>query len=367
MRAWSAEGWLGGLAVWALLWAVPGQPRADESAYCRKVKAQADEQAALLSWPNVTLSGARYPSAGGGLGPTFGDNLQARIGVSYSVTGLFQASHLGDAAEIDCDLQDAWQALHDRIHEADGDASLPALQAQVAFLDGRRQTWRDLLKRANDQLAAGVATALETEELRRSVATLERRLESIRGDKERLEARPPAPPPPAISALSEKVVRRTAELAAEQARAKAFDAFQLKLTAGVIPDFVGQGVYWFGQVELSYNLGRIAQARAATRWVDAQAEEMKQARYELPTQAAGSQRDLRARLGQARRELRVVQDDMESIRSLRTALERSSASRADQVHSALIVEELWVESDRIYLETLIQALARITEETPARS
>jgi hypothetical protein len=367
MSACSARRVLGWLSVGALIWAAPGQPRADGSAYCRKVRAQAGQQSALLSWPTVTLSGYRFPSGGAGLGPTFGDNLQTRIGVSYSLTGALQASRLGDEAEIDCDLQDAWQALHDRIQEADGDASLPALRAQVAFLELRRDSWRGLLKRANEQLAAGVISALETEELRRSVATLERRLESLRGARERLEARSPAAPAPGIGALAEKVARRSTELAAERARVAAFDAFQVKLTAGAIPDFTGSGASWFGQIELSYNLGRIAQAREATRWVDARAEEVKQARYELPAQAAGSQRDLRARLGQAQRELRVVQEDLESIRSLRTALERSSATKADQVHSNLVVEELWVESDRIYLEALIEALSRITEEAPARS
>jgi hypothetical protein len=76
---------------------------------------------------------------------------------------------------------------------------------------------------------------------------------------------------------------------------------------------------------------------------------------------------LQARLDKARRELHVVESDVSTIKSLRAALERSKGSNVDHVRATLTVEEFWVDSDRLYLIALIQALSSFAEEAPSPS
>lgn len=355
---------LAALAATALV-AVPRVAMAEDSPYCRRVRARVAEESALLMWPTLYAQGTRLPSSSGELGPTFGNNFQVRVGLSFSPTNVLKATHFSHVAEIDCELQASLQALHDRVVEGASAAALPAVRAQVDYLEGHRGQLRQILSRADQQRAAGIATAMEVQELRQSVVALERKLEALRGEKERIEAQAPMPSAPPTSVLAATVARRSVELERESSRAGIFNALRVNLAGGAIPDFIEGSASWFALVEVSYSLGGLVGMKEAQRRHEARAEEVQQARYELPSQAAQLQRDLHARLRQARRELEVVESELASVKKLRAALAQSPSASADQARARLVVEEIWNESDRIYLQGLVEALAPLAEEPDA--
>src|SRR5262245_11800491 len=71
-----------------------------ESPYCRKVRAQTVGDAALLKAPRSLLEGLRFPATSRlDLGPTVGNNLQARAGLVFSPLDYYRGTlveHAGD-------------------------------------------------------------------------------------------------------------------------------------------------------------------------------------------------------------------------------------------------------------------------------
>src|SRR3954468_3905664 len=80
---------------------------AEESAYCRKVRARATADAALLVAPRVTAEGIKAPSplqAGGKLDPASATSgYQVRVGASFSPLNFYKGLRVKDIGESDCE------------------------------------------------------------------------------------------------------------------------------------------------------------------------------------------------------------------------------------------------------------------------
>ncbi len=342
------------LALAALILAA-GPARAADSPYCEKVRARAGAEAALLSWPKLFAQGVRFPSTSDGdLGPTLGEHIQARFGVTFSPTDLYRGVHVSREAEADCDLHETSTRLGALVKgEADGTA-LPALRAQAAYLEAHRPEWRQLVAAAEEQLAAGVLTVIELHELRRALALLERKVEVARGELERLEALAPAVHQGALGGLGESFTQGAMRLEREASRARALDALRVSVSGGVVPS--RQPLEWFALLEVSYSLGGLARGQHEERNLAAREEELRHAPSELPSLATERARVLRARRDQARRELKVVQDAQASVSGTRAALEQAQSSSVAAAKVLLALEQSSLEADRVFLETIVSTL-----------
>jgi hypothetical protein len=348
----------------AALCALPSSAQADAAAYCTKVRARAAADAALLTWPKLTVEGVRFASASeDALGPTLGDNIQLRFGLSLSLVDVYRGVRTSRTAEAECDLHAASAALEDVVRRTSETVALPALRAQAAYLQSHRPEWRDLLTRARAQLGVGAITLPELQEVRRMVGLLERRLESVSGERDRLEALAPARASTPIAPAADAFVARAEDLERQSARLRALDAWDVKLSGAVIP-FPGSPVDWVGLVQVSYSLGDVPQRLARTRYVEARIDELKRSPYELPGRAAEIQSSLLAEVAKARRELEVVEAEVSSIAAAREKLENTRAMGVEHALGTLVAEQLSLEADRVYLTTLIEALsARVGEGT----
>ncbi len=323
-----------------------------DSSYCRKVRAEAGESAALLMWPKLLVEGYRFPTDSQ-LGPSLGNGFQPRASVSFSPTEVYRGVKRLEAADLECERQDAAVALQDWIAIAAASANLAAVGAQVAYLDAHREEWRRTLAQQRGGLQAGLITVVELNDLRRTVGMAERRLEAQRSEMARLAVQVRAVPPVRKGDLAAQVTERTLASEGAASHVLALGTFQVRLTGGIIP--TPKATDWFARLELSYDLGGPSRAAQAQRARAARDEELRTARYELPTRAAEVEESLRARAASARRELQSIDDELSAIESTQAALADPGAPSSGYELARLGVEHVLLESERVFLRALIGA------------
>jgi hypothetical protein len=359
-----------GLTLAVVLFAPGLRAVADEPAYCVKVRARATADAALLIAPRVQAEGIRFPYAISPIdvGPGTDSRFQLRFGLSFSPLDAWRGVRVQSAAEADCELHKVSERLRERVLEAPRERALPALKAQLTYLEAHRAEWQKLLSRAGERLKAGVLTALELQEVRRLVGLLERKRELVRGEAARVALHAPREPGPSLSELSRQYVDRSVQLEREAAGIRAFDAWGVKLRGGIIP-LPGQPIDWFGLVEVSYSLGAFWHGSNEARYLEARGAELREARYELPQRAAELRELTRAEAEQARLELEAVESDLSSITATEALLRDSDAPNAHQARALLSLERYLVEADQIFLRTLTEALGQVlaSAESPEPS
>ncbi len=355
----------GRVALAAAAIAAVGQVRADEdAAYCARVRARASEDAAVLLAPRVFAEGFRLPSYAADVGPTVGDGYQVRVGLALSPLDMLRATGEERVAGADCRLHAATARL-ERIVESPDRALLPALRAEAAVLESHRADWTRLMAKDQEALRAGAVTLVDLDQLRRAVSALERRLEDVRGQADRLAraAEDDAP----LAQLAASVGERSMELERESSRLRALDAFQLRVSGGAIP-WSGSAtdpqrrVEWFARVELSYSLGAPWRSARASEYLAARRDELATAPHEWPARAAALREDLRIQLASAERQRHLLEADAASIRATTTALDRGSIPAADHERASLAVEAYLVEGDLAFVSKLTETLSAMVGE-----
>jgi hypothetical protein len=330
---------------------------AEDSAYCRKVRAQADSDAALLKWPRAVVDGLRFPSSNRiDLGPTVGNNFQTRIGLAFSPIDFYRGVLVERTGQADCEEHETAIHLEEMLTQVVDGPRLSALRAQAAFLEAHRAEWRALVGKAMERFQVRVITGVELHEVRRLADAVERKVEEVRGEAERLEAREPESPA-SLTALSDEYLKRADALDSAVARARAVDGWTFKVTGGVIPLPGQNNIDWYGLAELSYGLGDVVRARAIRRALDARADEVRHAPYALPARLARVQREAEAILNQARRELKVVEAELSEANATGQLLENAEAPGAAHARDTLALERLTTEADRVFLRALVDALS----------
>jgi hypothetical protein len=328
------------------------------SPYCRKVRARAAADAALLRAPHLVADAIRFPSSNRvDLGPTVGNGFQVRAALSFSPTDFYRGGVLGDAGDADCRAHDAGDRVRIGLEGLADLGRLPALRVQAAYLDAHRSEWRALLGKAGEQLAAHLVTMVEYHELRRLTEALERKSASVAGEIDRLEVGGDAlSSPRELDALTRTYAAESdaAERAVDHLRA--LDPWAFKVTGGVIPPLGAQPADWFGIAELSYTLGAPWHARGDAQAAEARADEVRQAHDELPSRLSDAERGLRAELKATKRELAAVDAQLEATEATRASLEGGDAPNLAHARAMLIIEGLDAESDRVFLRALAAAL-----------
>jgi hypothetical protein len=328
------------------------------SPYCRKVRARAEADAALLRAPRIIAEGIRFPANNRlDLGPTIGSGFQARAALTFSPADFYRGSVVERVGDADCRAHDAAERLRLGLEDVAALGRLPALRAQAAYLEAHRAEWRALLAKAADQLAARLVTAVEYHELRRLTQALERKSATVAGEIDRLQASAGAAATPQdLEALARASVDESDASERAYTHLRAIDPWGFKVSGGFIPPQGSEPPDWFGLAELSYNLGGPWHAQADARAVAARAEEARHARYELPARVDDVKRTLAAEVSATRRELETVEAQLASTEVLRATLEGSDAPNLAHARATLIVERLDAESDRVFLRALLGIL-----------
>jgi hypothetical protein len=335
------------------------------SPYCTKVRERAADEASLLIAPRVYVQGLRFPDNGLLEGGTVtGSGFQARAGVSFSATDLYKGLGAMGVAEADCREHETRLELEATLVLGDDGPKRSAYEAQIAFLEAHRDEVHRWIERAEARFAEHVITLVELEDMRAQATALDRKLVQARGQATLLAARSAAASGAGAGAKSTEQLSRaysdaSADLVRAANRVRSGDAWQLEMTAGIIP-FPREE--WFGLVQLGFNLGGFLRRGHAERFAAARNEEIEHASYEA---GAGVHRYLGALAAahdQARRELELVERERERLARTLRALAGSEAPNVIHERERLALDELALEAEavyaRVYAEELRALLAR---------
>lgn len=348
------------LSCGAMLMTATPKAAAQDTNYCEQVRARAASDAALLMAPRLVLQELRFPRNNQiDLGATTGQGFQFRTGLSFSVVELFKGLATLDIGDAACREHEAKVALRDRIRHARDYARAVALQAQADYLNKHKGEWAELARKGAERMSRRLITLVDFTRLNKLIDGLDQKLADVEGRASALRAELPALSAlsQTLSELTESYTKQSARYEHEVVSARALDAWQLRLAGGVIAQ---APIDWYGQAELSFNFGGLLRPKHEHRYERARAAELAWSPDELPTQV----RELRARhkiaVEQAQRELTVAQRSLAMVMGASSVLENIEAENVQHARDALTVERYSAESEVVFLQKLIDALASAT-------
>ena len=355
---------------------LPAVAAAQDSSYCRQVRARAASDADQLMTPRVIVQGIHFPRGSQQFdsGVTTPNGYQLRTGLSFSPVDFYKGQGVLRIGDADCRRHEASQELEELLGHATETARLSALREQSQFLRTRTEDWRALGAKAAARLSQRIITVVEFTSVQRSIDTLEHKLVAVEGEAGQLEARQlgpsgpfpsaagstaaskagsPASTPAAVPALASQYYREAMRFEQEASKVRRLDDWKLQITGGVVPL---QPVDWYGTLELSVSLGALVKGEHEQRYIDSRSEDLRFAREGVETRLAQFRAQTAAALEQARRDLGLVEHSLEILRATRLALEQSEAESAAQARDLLAIEQVSVESDSIFLRSFLGAL-----------
>jgi hypothetical protein len=343
---------------------VPSIAAAEESAYCRKVKAKASTESLLLTTPKVVGQAMRFPSSGR-IDPTTAtlgaSPVELRAGLSYSPIDAWRGHILSRVGDADCREHSAGQAIERLLLRETDQAQLGARRAQLEYLTARRAEWKEILVQADAELQAGMLTLVELHELRRLTQELERKRVQAEMEVTRLEVQREQTPPDARDGLSARGYLQEAQaLEREVAALRSLDPWTFTLTGGVVPTDQ-ERVQWFGFAEITYSLGGLFRGAAEARYMRAREDELRQAPYELTGKLEFFRRMVTAEVQNSQRELEVIEAELADVGQTLARLAGVDAKNSLQGRARLTIERISIEADAVLLRTQTRELSLLVE------
>lgn len=385
---------MGASLVAALMLGSPREAAAQDTAYCRQVRARAASDADLLMAPRMTVQGIRFPSGGRQLdtGPTTDGGYQLRTGLAFSPVDFYKGQATLRVGDAECRRHEAALVLDAALTHNLAASRLVALRGQHDFLLSRQGAWRALAEKSSVRFSQRIITVVEFTDVQRLVTALERKMVQVDGDARLLEARavaarargadpratgatagatltrPTAAPwsgaragavaSLSISDLSQRYLNEALQFEHEVSGLRQLDDWRVQVTGGVIPL---EPVEWYGALELSFNLGGLVRSAHEEAYVEARASELRESRAGVATRVAEFRAEARAVLEHARQDLELVERSLQVIRKTATALASSQADSAAHARDVLELEQFSIESDVAFLRALIDAVRPFAE------
>jgi hypothetical protein len=332
---------------------------ADESTYCRKVRARAGAEAALLYAPSLQAQVIKFPNNGTtDSGVTTGAGNQFRAAVSFSPLDFYKGFHVERTAAADCRQHDSVISLQEVLAEGADVGRLPALRKQADLLESKRALCEEIETKSNERFEAHVASLLESGEIRGRVAEIARKRAQVVGEIARLESRGVESYTGMLSTLIDRADQDAMTFEREASHVRSLDAWDFKFSGGIIPQ---DKVDFFAVVQLGFNFGAFTHNHQESKYLDARADELKKAKYELREQVRRYRDQIAAGLTQTRRELTIVDRQVELLKSARTTLEHSEAPGAAHALSVIDLDVVSAESEQAFLTALIGQLSHFQE------
>lgn len=328
-----------------------------ESPYCRKVRAHAEGDAALMFAPTIQAQAIRYPTKGTiDLGTNVGDGFQVRGVATWSPLDFYKGFRVLRVADADCQLHESVVSAQEILQGGDDYGRLPALRKMSAFFDQHEAEWKAATDKAAERLKAHTTSTLDVNEVNVRVFELERKREATRADVSRLEAKNIDFYRPLLATLDSTVMAQSAQYEKELSHVRSLEPWDVRVTGGFIPH--GSPDY-FAMLQVGFNFGAPWRNGAESRYRAARADELQTARYEVVKQLKVFRQQISISKTQAQRELAIVEKKHAALESMRAALTQSDAASAPNVLAVLELELLMVDADQVMLSTLVGELSRL--------
>lgn len=337
--------------------------KAEEAPFCRKVRARAQADAALLVSPQVLVQAMHLPANRSditlqAIESTAPQN-QLRAGISYSFLDAYKGLGVLAVAEAECQRHEVQTRIEELLLLGDEAGRLSALRQQAAFLESRRPEWTELVRKEEERFASRVITLVELAEIRARAADLDHRLLKATSEAERIAATEPPHPHPPLESLESTFLERSETVESRSSHVRSLLPWQLKITGGMA--VTERPLDWYGLAEVSFNVGAFVQRSREESYLAARAQEQRTERTEL----AGRLREFRVRaqgrLAQAQRELEAVQRQVAFLSEARRTLERAELSSAGHGAALLALDSISLEAQQAFLRGLLDELATFVE------
>jgi hypothetical protein len=356
------------IALCSLIPAISQKAWAEPSPYCRKVQEKASADAALLMYPELVAQAFRAPGIIIDPFVTANALYQVRVGLSFSPVDFLKGNLLYTAAEADCERDLAQRNMEEMLAQVEDIGKADALRQQLEFLNAHRPDWEQLRKKAADRLAIQQITFVEYREVEDRVLVLERHVTEQLGELGRIEARRYVSLKAGVGELTSQYERANLTYERKAESFRALLPWQLQLSAGVVPweypaappGPFANSIGWYALVDFKFSLAAFSPASA--KYVEARDLEVKEAPYELVAQAEAFLRQTQARKVQALRQLDDTKLQLSAATKARELLERAGTVAGLQIAGLMQIDEIWFQSDEIYLRTLIDQLDGILNE-----
>jgi hypothetical protein len=197
------------------------------------------------------------------------------------------------------------------------------------------------------------------------VDALDRRLLEAQGEAARLEARWAGVTREPIDVVAARYSARTLELERAGSRLRTVARWDVRLTAGMIPQ--RGAADWYALAELSFKPGGLVQDRQEREYLAARVEELRGARYEAEASLTRLREEARAALETARRDLDRVENQLARLARMKGLLDASETPGSLHARDALRLEELLVQAEQVHLKALVEGLAQLAEPARPRS
>lgn len=360
-------------AAWLLGWALailpPASPAhaqpSDHAVRCRRIRALAESQSALLLFPSVWVEGLHVPQFGVSGGATSGDGIvggppwQLRTALSYSPLDTARGAVLLAAAESRCRQAEALTRARQALELGKDLGRLPAAEAEVRALVHARSRVAAWTARMDERVEAGLATEHDRQRVRREVARIEQRVDQLHSEIKQLRAAGHDD----IDATSlrddlDAYERATMTLERQRSDIRRMMPFTVNVRAGVVPI---DNVDWFGQVTLGINLGALMLNGAEDAYLDARAEELTQHVGELRSRVDRLTESLKGALSGVEAEADRVQTQAETLAQQCALFERVETVEVDTLRVMTQLSLVFVSAQRARLRALTTYLSRLVE------
>jgi TolA-binding protein len=344
---------------------VPAAAGAADSAYCRRVRAEAASEAARLLSPRVVAQGLRFPQNLTGLplsgaDGTGGSPFQARAGLALEPLEIVKGVELLRISDFECEAHEARTELELFVENAEGAARLPALRAQVEYLKGQQAKWQQLLGVQEQSFKQHVITVFELNQVRTKAMALDRRLAQAEGEAERLTARGYQRADKPVSQVVERWIDQTVRADSARMGVRGLSFWNFRFTGGVVAS--QQAPDWYAMAEFSVHFGVLMQDHFDKKALTARQEELRTERSGEQHRVTELQEHLAILKRQTQRELELVQGQLDSLGNVRGSLEKAESPNAAWAAALLACDELLAEAERAYLATLARELSTLLEE-----
>ena len=337
---------------------------------CARMRAMAESQAYVLASPTVWVEGVHVPRVGDetGMALVQGGEWQLRGALSWSPLDLARGVMLLDQTGTECTALGASTRVRRTLELGATLGELQARRAELAVLTEAMPRVQEILEQARTRASEGLGTQAQVMMLESESVRLERRLAQLHSEIDRLVEEGNAEVD-ASQVETDLALYESSSMQLERQRStyRRMSPWIVQVRGGVVP--TGQAD-WFGQVQVGYNLGGIAQqfsedavlaARQAELAEDA--DELRHHVERLEHRLAESLPELRAELEHAERLIALTEHQQGLLGQLET-------SDVAQMRALLEVQLITLRAERAHWAELLAqrsalvAAADTNEEGP---
>ena len=263
----------------------------------------AESQAYVLASPTIWVEGVHVPRVGDETGMALiqGGEWQVRGALSWSPLDLARGVMLLDQSGTECTALGAAGRVRRTLELGASLGELQARRAEEAALVEAMPHVQEILSAARTRASEGLGTNAQVTTLESESVRIERRLAQLRSEIQRLMGEGNAEVD-ATSVATDLELYESSSMALESQRStvRRMSPWIIQLRGGVVP--TGQAD-WFGQVQIGYNLGGIAQQFSEDAVLAARRAELAQDADELRHHVEALERRLEESLPELRAEL----------------------------------------------------------------